>query len=501
MECPWAIIKSNKNNFRTSAVAIAKKTAFVPFIPSVYVIKTAYTTALIKTLVFVDKPNMAALLEKQRVLSRHRKSNSSMLTNKSAGFNSGFMSQFNQKPVRSRKKSPQIKKTGWNFEFPSFKKNAKTRQKPPPYREIREQPRRSGFSFPIPPLSSLAVIAGTVVISLAVLNWELLDIRIPSEYIINPAADSDVENHTRLYAATGITGIIPAQGNISGSSAELEGNAASAGSFSASALAEKPDGQTPVSEAPQLQEDGSIIIFKWHQYRVQRGDSISVIAQRFGVSVGAIIASNDIRNARTLQEGATLRIPNIDGIPYQIRNGDNLSRIAATFKVPLEVILDVNDIKSDVIKTGETIFIPGARMNDIDLRLVLGELFIYPVASRFVTSHYGMRRDPISGEMSFHTGIDLRADIGTTVMAALDGVISVTGENWLHGKHIIMSHDNGYKTLYAHLNSFSVKQGDRVARGRKIGEAGNTGYSTGPHLHFGIYDKNSKLVNPLELIR
>jgi murein DD-endopeptidase MepM/ murein hydrolase activator NlpD len=64
-----------------------------------------------------------------------------------------------------------------------------------------------------------------------------------------------------------------------------------------------------------------------------------------------------------------------------------------------------------------------------------------------------------------------------------------------------MTHDNGYKTLYAHLNSYSVKQGDKVARGRKIAESGNTGYSTGPHLHFSVYDRNNKLVNPLELLR
>jgi len=85
-------------------------------------------------------------------------------------------------------------------------------------------------------------------------------------------------------------------------------------------------------------------------------------------------------------------------------------------------------------------------------------------------------------------------------MASMEGVVSVINDNWLYGKHIILSHPNGYKTLYAHLNSVSVKLGDNVARGRKIGEAGNTGYSTGSHLHFSIYDKNGKLINPLDLL-
>jgi murein DD-endopeptidase MepM/ murein hydrolase activator NlpD len=286
------------------------------------------------------------------------------------------------------------------------------------------------------------------------------------------------------YAATGLPGIFPVLGIF----AETEISSVET-----------------LMETPVLDDSGNgqndLITFEWQQYRVKRGDAISVIAQRYGISVGAIIASNEIRNARTLQEGAVLRIPNIDGIPYQIKNGDSLLKIAASFNIPLEVILDVNDIKSDNIVPGETIFIPGARMNDIDLRLSLGELFMYPVQSRYVTSPYGMRKDPISGVVSLHTGIDLRADTGTTVMASLDGVISVIAENWLYGKYIIMTHDNGYKTLYAHLNSYSVNRGDRVARGRKIGESGNTGYSTGPHLHFSIYDKNNKLVNPLELLR
>ncbi|WP_461255929.1 peptidoglycan DD-metalloendopeptidase family protein, partial [Treponema sp. R80B11-R83G3] len=249
---------------------------------------------------------------------------------------------------------------------------------------------------------------------------------------------------------------------------------------------------------------GSLVTFEWQKYKVKKGDSVSTIAKKFNVSMDAIIASNNITNARKLPEGTVLKIPNIDGIPYQIQKGDNLKKISASFKVPLEVILDVNDIKSDKIRAGDTLFIPGARMNDIDLRMSLGETFMYPInrkdIRKNITSYYGMRKDPINGSLSFHSGIDLRANTGTPVLASLDGVVSFTGENWLYGKHIIISHSNGYKTMYAHLNAFSVNKGDKVTRGRKIAESGNTGHSTGPHLHFGIYDKNNKLVNPLDLL-
>jgi murein DD-endopeptidase MepM/ murein hydrolase activator NlpD len=462
-------MKSKTNIFKTNAAMTAKKTAFVPFIYISYIILIAF---------FVDKPNMAVIVEKQHV-ARRRKTSNFRHSNKSAGFNTGFMSQFSQKPAYSN-----CKNTASLF-VPLTRKESPLRSILRNARESSgEKPRGSGFSFPVPSLATLAVIAGTIVIALAALNWENFNFKTPDVYAFKPSEDSEAERHTMRYAAIGIPGIMLTE---TAPIIDDEKNQVSE--------------ENSVSNIDADNPHGSLVAFNWQQYRVQRGDSVSAIAQRFGVSVGAIIASNEISNARRLQEGAVLKIPNIDGIPYQIQSGDSLSRISASFNVPLDVILDVNDIKSDNIRAGETIFIPGARMNDIDLRLSLGELFIYPSHNKYITSGYGMRKDPISGVLSFHGGIDFRGNTGETVMAALDGVVSVVSENWLYGKHIILSHSNGYKTLYGHLSSFSVRQGDRVARGRKIGEVGNTGYSTGPHLHFGIYDRNNRLINPLELLK
>jgi murein DD-endopeptidase MepM/ murein hydrolase activator NlpD len=426
---------------------------------------------------------MTEIIDRQHIAKR-RKKISFRTINKSAGFNAGFMSHFSQKPARNlRKKSPVSRFSS----FMRFLETGKKHSKPiPKYKDPVEKPlkraaadkRGGGFTIPIPSYATLAVIVGTVIIALAAFNWDIINFKIPEKFIYKPSADSEAERHTMVYAATGLTGFFPEQNT---------------GNFGTLATVET------VPEESSGQND--LISFEWSQYKVQKGDSVSAIAKKFNISVGAVIASNEIHNARTLQNGAVLRIPNIDGIPYQIKKGDSLSKIAVSFNVPIDVILDVNDIRSDDIIAGETLFIPGARMDDIDLRLSLGELFIYPVPGRFVTSPYGMRKDPINGALTFHTGIDLRANTGTTVVAALDGVISVVSENWLYGKHIIITHPNGYKTLYGHLNSISIKQGDKTVRGRKIGEAGNTGYSTGPHLHFSIYDRNNKLVNPLELLR
>jgi len=395
---------------------------------------------------------MAAIIEKQRVAKR-RKISPLRHSNKSAGFNSEFMSQFSQKPVQLKKKKT----------VPRYKDTSQKVRK--------RESGNGGFSFPIPSLSTLAVIAGIVVIAAAALNFDFGSLISP----LPPVSSTETAGERIIqYAATGI----PSFGN-------------------------KTEDLIPenIINIENENPHGGFIPFEWQQYKVQRGDTVSGIAQKFSVSVGAVIASNNISNARRLQEGASLRIPNIDGIPYQVKRGDNLSRIAASFNVPLEIILDINDIKSDTIRIGETLFIPGGRMNDIDLRLSLGELFTFPLQGRrHITSHYGMRRDPFTGVLQFHDGVDFRADTGTPVLAALDGVVSFVGESWLYGKYIIISHSNGYKTLYGHLSVISMKQGDRVARGRKIGESGNTGYSTGPHLHFGILDKNNSLVNPLDLL-
>jgi murein DD-endopeptidase MepM/ murein hydrolase activator NlpD len=239
--------------------------------------------------------------------------------------------------------------------------------------------------------------------------------------------------------------------------------------------------------------------FAWQDYKVKKGDSVSKIAAAFSVSMDAIISSNGITNARSLREGETLRIPNMDGIPYVVKSGDSLTKISQSMGVPLEAILDANDIQSDAINAGTTLFIPGARMNKDDLALALGELFIYPLKGSRLSSPFGWRNDPFTGERRHHAAIDLSAPQGTVVWAAMDGKVSALGYDRTYGNFIILTHAGGYQTMYAHLYSTSVKKGDTVSKGKQIGTVGNTGYSTGPHLHFAVF-KNSRAVNPLDYL-
>jgi murein DD-endopeptidase MepM/ murein hydrolase activator NlpD len=240
-------------------------------------------------------------------------------------------------------------------------------------------------------------------------------------------------------------------------------------------------------------------IFEWKKpYTVKWGDSVSSIALAYGLSMDAIITSNNIKDARRLPAGMELRIPNMDGISYTVKKGDNLSTIAESRKVPLNVVLDANNITSSAISPGQILFIPGARMQKEDLRRAMGELFVYPVKGRR-TDSYGYRINPFTNTQQFHAAIDLAAPTGTPVKASREGRVTSIGNNAVYGKFIILSHGGGYETLYAHLNTIVVKQGSRVNQGEKIGEVGSTGRSTGPHLHFAIY-KNDRPVNPLDLL-
>lgn len=104
----------------------------------------------------------------------------------------------------------------------------------------------------------------------------------------------------------------------------------------------------------------------------------------------------------------------------------------------------------------------------------------------YVSSGFGTRSDPFTGEIRRHTGVDIAGDLGVPVVAANDGIVISAGSSGGYGKLIIVDHGNGLNTYYAHLDSINVKTGQGVRKGMKIGEIGSTGRSTGPHLHFEV---------------
>lgn len=117
-----------------------------------------------------------------------------------------------------------------------------------------------------------------------------------------------------------------------------------------------------------------------------------------------------------------------------------------------------------------------------------------------ISSPFGARIDPVYGDIRFHKGQDLGTDRGKPVYATGDGIVEIAGyHNNGYGNEVMLNHDYGYKTRYAHLDSILVKAGTRVKRGEIIGLVGSTGKSTGPHLHYEVYYMDNP-VNPMKFM-
>jgi murein DD-endopeptidase MepM/ murein hydrolase activator NlpD len=249
----------------------------------------------------------------------------------------------------------------------------------------------------------------------------------------------------------------------------------------------------PAMLEPEVYSSAQPILYTG--YKLKKGDMIGILAQEYGLNQDTLISVNGIKNTRSIREGVMLKIPNQDGIAYTIKASDTLSGVAEKHGIDSEDILTANEYFSANLKEGDTIFIPGVKLDPAALQEINGDLFIWPTVNRYVTSAYGWRRSPITQTRHFHAGIDIRGSIGAPVYAAMAGRVSYTGYDSVYGNHVVITHHSGYRTLYGHLNVIRVKSGAYVSTGQRIGDVGNTGASTGPHLHFTVY-KNGKTVNP-----
>ena len=117
---------------------------------------------------------------------------------------------------------------------------------------------------------------------------------------------------------------------------------------------------------------------------------------------------------------------------------------------------------------------------------ISGDGFIWPCSANIITSLAGTRTHPVTGQERYHSGVDIGCPAGDPVWAAASGTVSSAGWNGNYGNCVMISHDNGYTTVYGHLDSIAVSSGQSVSAGTTVGYCGSTGLATGPHLHFEI---------------
>ncbi|HBB65259.1 MAG TPA: hypothetical protein DCZ84_01310 [Candidatus Vogelbacteria bacterium] len=225
-------------------------------------------------------------------------------------------------------------------------------------------------------------------------------------------------------------------------------------------------------------------------YVVRNGDTLSQIAQMFGVSVNTIVWANDLPRSAKVSKGQTLVILPVSGIQHTVLKGDTVQKIAKRYGADSEEIAQFNGIDENhpliagqiiLVPDGESAPAPGRiaqKPRGTSKREVSSGYYIKPVAKAIKTQG-------IHG----YNGVDLAAPLGTPIVAAADGQVIVSrseGWNGGYGKYIVIKHNNGAQTLYAHNKENAVSQGDWVKQGDVIGAVGNTGRSTGYHVHFEV---------------
>jgi murein DD-endopeptidase MepM/ murein hydrolase activator NlpD len=227
-------------------------------------------------------------------------------------------------------------------------------------------------------------------------------------------------------------------------------------------------------------------------YTVREGDTLSMIAEMFGVTANTILWANDLRSATAIRPGDTLIILPIPGVQYRVKKGDTVASIAKTYGGDADEIRSYNQLGDDALAVGSTIIIPGGTM-PAPTRPASSGTRSAGTSSTGAGSAAGLTH-PLPGALrtqGLHgfNAVDLAAPVGTPIRAAAAGEVIVAktgGWNGGYGNYIVIRHNSGIQTLYSHNDSNAVAVGDRVSAGQVIGYVGNTGRSTGPHLHFEV---------------
>lgn len=247
-------------------------------------------------------------------------------------------------------------------------------------------------------------------------------------------------------------------------------------------------------ESVSLEEDGEI-----SEYKVVEGDTLESIARKFNISTETVLWANDLKRTSTIRVGQELTILPISGVSYKIKSGDTVSEIAEKFHISQRELVEFNDLQDGRLVIGETIIIPGGTIAPAASSGSNGTVVKNVPKSSTKDAGTGFFSRPMQGGIKTqgihgHNGIDIAGSIGTPILAARGGTVTTVrgGGTWNggYGNYVVVSHGNGIQTLYAHMNSITVSQGQTVNTGQQVGTLGNTGQSTGPHLHFEV--RNAK---------
>ena len=291
---------------------------------------------------------------------------------------------------------------------------------------------------------------------------------------------------------------------------------------SADVVAASAPSQTPPAEEPGQTADTRAAAVAAPQptpepepayltYIVQQGDTAASIAARHGLQLESLLWNNpELRtDPNFLYVGDELTIPSRDGILYTVQLGDTLLDIADVYQADVESIVGLSGNQlgdADSVLDGAVLLLPGAVPPPPPPPAVTPEPFFAAAApdegyggdsAAAAGAVYSGFMWPVGGSLNdyfgaprgggtYHSGLDIGADSGTLIAAAAGGQVVLASSGYGYGNYVIVRHDSGYETLYAHLTEIYVVQGQWVAQGEAVGTVGSTGWATGPHLHFEV---------------
>lgn len=248
-----------------------------------------------------------------------------------------------------------------------------------------------------------------------------------------------------------------------------------------------------VEDAPYISPPAITVSAPQALYQVKAGETLTEIARRNGMSVEILAAANNLPDRDRIRAGQVLKVPS-ECVVHSVRPGETLSDIARMYRVDINVIGSRNGLANlDRITVGQKINVPysarGAEQTFVSGSLTALPPMSWPLLGA-ITSRFGMR------DGRPHEGLDIAAEEGTPVRVASGGRVVFAGPRGTYGLAVIVDHGDGVQTLYAHCSRLMVTEGRDVDAGAIIALSGNTGRSTGPHLHLEVR-KNGLPLDPL----
>jgi murein DD-endopeptidase MepM/ murein hydrolase activator NlpD len=274
--------------------------------------------------------------------------------------------------------------------------------------------------------------------------------------------------------------------------------------------------------SPQTSDSNRVGMTDKATHTVESGETLSLIAAKYGVSEQTIVWENNLPNKNSLRTGQKLVVPPVDGVSHNVSKGQTLDKISSLYNVDKSLIVSQNKLQSEILSVGQQLLIPGGAKIIPQVPKIIVQQPVREANSRETTATRAVPADlsksneipapgqtfifPTRGKITqyfsrSHYAYDIADASMPPIWAAASGVVEkVSVGTWGggYGNHIIIDHGNGYKTLYAHMNQVYVAKGQYISQGEAVGQMGNTGRvygRTGIHLHFEVRLNGVKL-NP-----